>query len=160
MWFRNTWSWGPSTTKPQISAQPGSILVAEHLELGTYYLYSEDRADLLFCENETNVARLYGAASQGYRKDAFHEYLVQGNQSAVNPLLRGSKACAHLRTQVSGGASARFRLRLSHSSNAAPFADFDQIASARQKDADDFYNEIQANLNNDDARLVLSLIHI
>ena len=154
LWFRNTWSWDSSTTKPEISAQPGSILAAEHFELGTYYLYSEDRADLLFCENETNVARLYGTASQGYRKDAFHEYLVQSNQSAVNPERRGTKACTHLHTRVGGGASARFRLRLSHSQNATPFADFDQIASARQKEADDFYNEIQADLNHEDARLV------
>ena len=41
-------------TKPQISAR-GSVLVAEHPELGTYYLYVEDSAELLFCENETNV---------------------------------------------------------------------------------------------------------
>jgi hypothetical protein len=154
LWFRNTWSWTPSTTKPEISAQPGSILVAEHVELGTYFLYSEDPADLLFCENETNVTRLYGSASHGYRKDAFHEYLVQSNPSAVNPLMRGSKACAHLRAQVGGGASARFRLRLTHSSNPTPFTDFDQIASARQKDADDFYTEIQADMNHEDARLV------
>ena len=29
-------------------------MVAEHLELGTYYLYVEESAELLFCENETN----------------------------------------------------------------------------------------------------------
>jgi hypothetical protein len=154
LWFRNTWSWNSSMIKPQISAQPGSILTAEHAELGTYYLYAEDHADLLFCENETNVVRLYGAASQGYYKDAFHEYLVEGNRQAVNPLLRGSKACVHVNRQVGAGESARFRLRLSNAMNPTPFSDFDRIASARKREADDFYTELQADLENDDARLV------
>jgi hypothetical protein len=154
LWFRNTWSWNSPATKPEISAQPGSILVAEHPELGVYYLYPEDCGDLLFCENETNVARLYGATRRGYYKDGFHEYLVQGNRSAVNPLLRGSKACAHFHARVGAGECARFRLRLSHSNNATPFADFDQIASARRLGADDFYNEIQVDMDHDDARLV------
>ena len=138
LWFRNTWSWNPPMAKPEISAQ-GSVIAANHPQLGTYYLYTEDHAELLFCENETNVARLYGAASQGYYKDAFHEYLVHGNRSAVNPLRRGSKACVHLNARVGAGASARFRLRLSHAENPAPFADFDQIANARKSDCDDFY---------------------
>jgi hypothetical protein len=153
LWFRNTWSWNPPTAKPEVSAQ-GPVLAAIHPQLGTYYLYVEDQAELLFCENETNVARLHGAASQGYYKDAFHEYLVHGNRSAVNPLLRGSKACVHLSARVGAGASAKFRLRLSQVENPAPFADFDPIASARKSDCDDFYFRIQANLEHEDARLV------
>jgi hypothetical protein len=153
LWFRNTWSWNPPMTKPEICAK-GAALVAEHPELGSYYLYAEDQADLLFCENETNDARLYGAARHGYYKDAFHEYLVHGNRSAVNPLLRGSKACVHLTRQVPAGTSAGVRLRLSHSENSAPFAGFDQIANARKTDCDNFYAGIQAALEHEDARLV------
>jgi Glycosyl hydrolase family 63 C-terminal domain len=153
LWFRNTWSWNTPTAKPEISAQ-GSVIAATHPQLGTYYLYAEDHVELLFCENETNVARLFGAASHGYYKDAFHEYLVHGNRSAVNPLLRGSKACAHFKTRVGVGASATFRLRLSHAENPTPFSDFDQIASARRSDCDDFYSGIQTGLEHEDARLV------
>jgi hypothetical protein len=153
LWFRNTWSWDPSTAKPGISAR-GSIVVAEHSELGTYYFYVDGHADLLFCENETNTPRLYGAASQGYYKDGFHEYLVQGNHSAVNSLQRGSKSCAHLTARVDAGASAKFRLRLSHPENPEPFADFDLIAADRTRGCDDFYANLQASLDNEDARLV------
>jgi hypothetical protein len=153
LWFRNTWSWNPDAAKPEICAQ-GAALAASHPQLGTYYLYAEDGVELLFCENETNGARLYGAAPQGYYKDAFHEYLVGGNRSAVNPLLRGSKACVHLNARVGAGASTRFRLRLSHDENATPFADFDEIASARKGDCDDFYFKIQTGLEHEDARLV------
>jgi Glycosyl hydrolase family 63 C-terminal domain len=153
LWFRNTWSWDSSMPKPEISAR-GSILVAEHPELGAYYLYEEDHADLLFCENETNVACLYGAEPQGYYKDAFHEYLIHGNGSAVNPLLRGSKACAHFSRRVDAGASATFRLRLSHVDNPSPFEDFDHIAATRKNECDAFYADIQSGLDHEDARLV------
>jgi Glycosyl hydrolase family 63 C-terminal domain len=153
LWFRNTWSWNPPMTKPQISAR-GATMVAEHLELGTYYLYVEESAELLFCENETNVVRLYGIGSSGYYKDAFHEYLVQGNRSAVNPLERGSKACAHLTARADAGASAAFRLRLSAVENPAPFADFDQLATTRKRQCDDFYARVQSGLDHEDARLV------
>jgi Glycosyl hydrolase family 63 C-terminal domain len=153
LWFRNTWSWNPPMTKPQISAR-GATMVAEHLELGTYYLYVEESAELLFCENETNVVRLYGIESHGYYKDAFHEYLVQGNLSAVNPLACGSKACAHLTARVDAGASATFRLRLSAVENPAPFADFDQLATTRKRQCDEFYARVQSGLDHEDARLV------
>jgi hypothetical protein len=153
LWFRNTWSWNPPATKPQISAR-GAAMVAEHLELGTYYLYVEESAELLFCDNETNVARVYGAKSNGYCKDAFHEYLVQGNRSAVNPLAHGSKACAHLTARVDAGASATFRLRLSSAENPAPFDGFDQLAAIRKRQCDDCYARIQSGLDHDDARLV------
>ena len=92
----------------------------------------EENAELLFCENETNDARLYGGAPQGYYKDAFHEYLVHGNLSAVNPLLRGTKACAHLTAHVDAGGSANgsacasLTLRIPR-----PLSEFEQIASAQ-----------------------------
>jgi Glycosyl hydrolase family 63 C-terminal domain len=153
LWFRNSWSWGCPDTRPEIQAK-GSILAAEHPELGSYSLYVEDDAQLLFCENETNGARLYGSAPQGYYKDAFHEYLVHGNLSAVNPLLRGTKGCAHISAHVDGGASKRFRLRLSHLENPAPFDDFDQIVQARTLECNEFYAEVQYGLDDEDARLV------
>jgi Glycosyl hydrolase family 63 C-terminal domain len=153
LWFRNTWSWGEPSARPEMSAR-GSAVVAEHPKLGAYYLYAENHTELLFCENETNVARLYGAASQGIYKDAFHEYLVHGNRHAVNPLRRGSKAGAYFSARVEAGASARFRLRLSRVENTRPFDDFDQVAAYRKDDCDSFYAGIQSDLDHEDARLV------
>jgi hypothetical protein len=153
LWFRNTWSWGTPAAKPEISAK-GPVVVADHPQLGAYYLYVEGNAELLFCENETNTARLYGAQTQGYYKDGFHEYLVHGNRSAVNPSLRGSKACAHFTARVEAGASARFRLRLSHAEQAAPFTGFDQIVADQSRACDEFYAGIQSRMDDPDARLV------
>jgi hypothetical protein len=153
LWFRNTWSWGDSKPKPEMSAR-GPVVVAEHPQLGAYYLYAEGQAELLFCENETNTARLYGAQPNGYYKDAFHEYVVHGNRSAVNPSQRGSKACAHFTTQVDAGGSAKFRLQLSHQEQGAPFAGFDQIAAGQIRVCDEFYAGIQSGMEDPDARLV------
>jgi hypothetical protein len=49
--------------------------------------------DRLFCENETNVARLFGAApATPYPKDGINDHVVSG-AATVNPDRRGSK-CA------------------------------------------------------------------
>ena len=108
----------------------------------------------MFCENETNAARLWGAQPNGYYKDAFHEYVVHGNRSAVNPSQRGSKAGAHFTTRVEAGACAKFRLRLSQQEQEAPFAGFDQIAAGQIRACDEFYAGIQSGIEDPDARLV------
>jgi hypothetical protein len=63
LWFRNTWSWGIGEAKPRLArAQSAYPAVrAEHHQLGVAYLYAEPEAVLLFCENETNAARIFGA---------------------------------------------------------------------------------------------------
>lgn len=53
-------------------------------------------AKLLFTNNETNFKRLYDAKENKspYVKDAFHEYIVDGKKTAVNPEKKGTKAGA------------------------------------------------------------------
>ncbi len=59
LWFRNTWSWEADTPRPEISLADGA-LVAEHAELGRRSLASSGDPTPLFCDNETNAARLFG----------------------------------------------------------------------------------------------------
>ena len=103
LWFRNTWSWGRDDRRPSIAAGVGprhpksrvSTLIARHWELGEYILYCSDADELLFTENETNNARLFGVPSPTpYVKDAFHAYVVHGKREAVNPAATGTKAAA------------------------------------------------------------------
>ena len=124
LWFRNTWSWAAGSEKPSLVAQADGSIAAQHASLGAYHLYAEPQHELLFCDNETNVQRLYAVKAAGYFKDAFHEYVVRGNHGAVNPLRRGTKAAVHYVLQVAGGGAAQVRLRLSARSQAQPFADF------------------------------------
>ena len=153
LWFRNRWSWSQQSVKPQIHAE-GNTIVADHQDLSRYYLYAADQGELLFCDNETNFARLYGAKPNGYCKDGFHECVVHGNRNAVNSLQCGTKSCFHFMAHVEPGASQSFRLRLTNTANAQPFADFDQIATARRTECDAFYNSLESELEDPDARLV------
>jgi hypothetical protein len=180
LWFRNTWSWG----QPDAGARPllrrgdtsgnghGSQVVVEHPTLGQYVLAAEGAPELLFTENETNVARLYGAVNATpYVKDGINQAVVHGRAEAVNSAGVGTKAAAHYRIAIDPGATVSIRLRLRQtvddrrpttddsektsivhrpSSIVHPFADFDAIFAQRLADADAFYNALQpANLNDD-----------
>jgi hypothetical protein len=152
LWFRNTWSWSAGGTKPVLRAfQMGgrAAIHAQHTDplfqesLDDYYLYCEGAAPLLFTENETNNARLFGGTNASpYVKDGINEYLVRGRRDAVNPSRVGTKAAAHYELNVAAGQTAVIRLRLSrHAPDSQPhsFGDFDAIFNARIKEADAFY---------------------
>ena len=63
----------------------------------TYIFICDGDVPLLFTENETNNERLfpeYPNASP-YVKDGINDYVVHGNQAAVNPDNQGTKVSAH-----------------------------------------------------------------
>ena len=143
MWFRNTWSWEEAEPKPSLRRADGTSIEASHPKLGTYRLYCEGAADLLFTENESNHQRLWGQANPSpYVKDAFHEYVIAGKRDAVNPAKTGTKAAAHYVLDVPAGGSKVVRLRLRANPAGNAFADFDQTFAARLADADEFYHRI------------------
>jgi hypothetical protein len=87
---------------------------AEHATLGAYYLYGKHAAEVLFTENETNAARLWGAPNASpFVKDAFHRYVIDGDLSAVNPDGIGTKAAARHTLNVAAGDRATISLVLS-----------------------------------------------
>ncbi len=154
LWFRNTWSWNASTGKPSISADSGGAIVAQHPDLGRYSLFVDGNATKLFCDNDTNVVRLYGQHAEGHFKDAFHDFLVNNNPAAVNKSQQGTKAGALFVADVQSGQQAQFRLRLSATRNPGPFADFDRVLNARRQEADEFYSRLQKEQTDADACLV------
>ncbi|MGQ9862852.1 MAG: MGH1-like glycoside hydrolase domain-containing protein, partial [Thiobacillaceae bacterium] len=89
LWFRNTWNWGDGGEKPvlcEIQPPRGAAWAvrADHPTLGTYYLYGRRHAQRLFTDNETNTQVLWGQPNaHRYTKDAFHRYLVQGEEGAI-----------------------------------------------------------------------------
>ena len=155
LWFRNTWAWHPADLQehPSIAAIDGPegarSVQAQHPRLGNHRLLFQtigDGPELLFTENDTNVARLFpGSANPSpYVKDAFHERIIHGREDAVNPAGHGTKAGGHYRLVVPAGETAVVRLRLSGLPYASdPFgASFDQVLEARRADADAFYAEV------------------
>jgi len=136
LWFRNTWSWGIDDRKPSLSVQDGRI-VAEHHTLGTRYLAGAGGAEALFCENETNGARLFGGAPGGYPKDGINDHIVHG-MSTVNPERRGTKAALHYELEVAAGETSVVELRLSDRAQSVG-KDFASIMDTRREEADVFY---------------------
>ena len=53
----------------------------------------------LFCENDTNVKRLFNIDGAGPFKDGFNDYLVHGDEQAVRRDA-GTKAGAHVSIEL------------------------------------------------------------
>jgi hypothetical protein len=114
LWYRNTWSWTAGMPKPSLGQASADKIHASHPQLGEYTLQCEGSQELLFTENETNKARLWGQSnSSPYVKDAFHQFVIAGQREVVNPAKTGTKAAAHYTLDVPGKGSKIVRLRLS-----------------------------------------------
>ncbi|GAB3638798.1 glucosidase [Hymenobacter arcticus] len=155
LWFRNTWAWGYDDRRPELTAPRSNVVRAQHATLGEYQLYCDQEAELLFCDNETNTKLAAELPKEGvYFKDGINDYLVAGQPGAVNPAQRGTKAAVHYALTIAPGEAQVVRVRLSEPAHEAPFADFDQIFSARQEEADVFYDCVQESVMEPDARAV------
>jgi hypothetical protein len=155
LWFRNTWSWGCTsegcTTKPRLAMHGDQWMRADHETLGRHFLWFSLAPDgtspvSLFTENETNFKSLYDVPNaSAFTKDAFHEHVVQGRSSAVNPARVGTKAALHYVMELGPGQEAVVRLRLV-AGDGPPVAltdiGFDNVMAARQHEADEFYDSV------------------
>lgn len=152
--FRNTWSWTPDAAKPIITAQSERSLMASHEELGDYFFHVEGADRWLFTDNETNTRRLFGSAASGYFKDAFHDAVIQGSETASNPAQLGTKAAAHIVRTIPAGGTVQIRAHLGQTPEGNPFTSFDEHLTLRRTEADAYYADLQKDLDCDDARLV------
>ncbi|MBL8232432.1 MAG: glucosidase [Bryobacterales bacterium] len=136
VWFRNTWSWSEGATKPQLRlSREGEI----EIDGGYWFLY-EPGLPALFTDNETNTERLYGHRNGSeYFKDAFHEAVVHGNHSAVNPASQGTKAAVHVIWEVPPGETRELCFRLTNDRRPV---DFGQVFSEREREAGEFYDTV------------------
>jgi hypothetical protein len=189
LWFRNTWSWGRDLRRPRAqkaTSIPGSLCAeVQHWKYGKRWLLCAGQPELLFTENETNFARLFNGKNRSpYVKDAFHEYLIRGNQSSVNPQQTGTKMAAYYPLQLGPGQSETIKLRLTDTEPLASMerslgvvgtitspghadrpegvpasndfdAGFDNVFSLRQKEADEFYASRVTSELSDDAKSVM-----
>ncbi len=165
LWFRNTWSWSDKGEKGRVSEGVGqsairnpqsAIIEVDHPVMGRRYLYCEDAPQLLFTENETNVRRLYGVEEGArYCKDGINDFVVNGEEAAVNPEKVGTKAAAHYRRMLGAGESVTVRLRFTPEGNLNPFEDFDTVFAARLAEADEFYANVIPQDSSEDARNVM-----
>ncbi len=153
LWFRNTWSWGLDDRRPRIGLE-GHLIRADHAELGPRWLAFDGQPLPLFCENETNFGRCFGAAAQTpFPKDGIHDHVVSG-RATVNPSQQGTKAAVWYRLDVPAGATRSIRLRL-RDTPAGLGEDFDQVQDLRREEADAFYADLTPAGATDDEALVM-----
>ncbi|WP_315791110.1 MGH1-like glycoside hydrolase domain-containing protein [Fischerella sp. JS2] len=156
LWFRNTWSWADGGAKPVLTKVEGTAnsVVHAHItdtllnqNISDYYLYCDGVATLLFTENETNNQRLFGTPNASpYVKDGINNYIVHGQQDAVNPSNVGTKVSPHYEITVGANETKVIRLRLSKHAPvqiSEPFStDFEQTFVTCIQEADEFYKTV------------------
>ncbi|MEI9936755.1 MAG: glucosidase [Pseudomonadota bacterium] len=152
--FRNTWTWYKDAARPILTAEGERTVRLEHPELGEFRLYCQGDPALLFCQNETNFERIFGVPGPAHPKDAFHDYIVHGRKAAVATDRAGTKAAAYYVHSIAPGETVELHLRLSLDAHAEPFADYDSVFGARERDTDEFYAELQAEIDDEDARRI------
>jgi hypothetical protein len=163
IWFRNTWSWGrndgsrPPRLRRGTTVEGGACVDLQSSELGRRTLVAGGEPRLLFAENESNSARLFGTPPDGrYVKDGINDFVVHGRVDAVNPAEEGTKAAALYEALVGPGETFVARLRLS---DAAPGrgmgTDFEAVFTARIAEADEFYASVIPAALTDDERAVM-----
>jgi len=155
LWARNTWSWKPDSMRPLLVARADDSVSVDYPQFLHLRLFCEGRPEFLFCENETNVRRLWEMDAPGqYFKDGINDYVVNGDLDAVNPERRGTKVAAHYRLQLAPEGSARMRARLTLDAGASGLDGFDDTLDERRAEADEFYAALQQDIADPDARLV------
>jgi hypothetical protein len=169
-WFRNTWSWGDNGERPSLRASGGGSVAIDHPIVGAMELIGAAdpdgaRPELLFCENETNLARLYGGAPiTAYPKDGINDHVIDG-AATVNPEQAGTKCAFWYRLTVPAGQTAELRLRLRPAASGgaggvaaaadALGAEFTQVMAERRAEADEFYAELTPASASADEAMVL-----
>jgi hypothetical protein len=149
LWFHNTWR--VTGDDAPVLFRDGDGIVVDHQRLSGYRLDAAPTADgtrpqALFCENETNNPRLFGAAAiTDYPKDGINDHVITG-ANTVNPDQRGTKASWWYQLTVPGGGQAEVRLRLHRgdqeqagASDAWHGSYFDTVMTDREQEADEFY---------------------
>jgi hypothetical protein len=132
------------------------------------------RPELLFCENDTNVPRLFNVAgSAAYPKDGINDHVVHGAPT-VNPARRGTKLACWYRLTVAPGQTVELRLRLAEEGVSAEHnlgasagdslgagsahdlgTAFERTFAEREREADDFYRTLRpADASDEEAALM------
>ncbi|MBE9108930.1 glucosidase [Nodosilinea sp. LEGE 07298] len=149
LWCRNTWDWERGSQKPGLSRskeplvpKQDAVVEVSHPVLGRYWLYCQAAEALLFTENETNYATVFGAKNPSpYVKDSIHSAVIHGQTEAINPDEIGTKVSAHYHITLEPGQRQTVQLRLTNQKkSASPFGpEFDDLLQTRREEADAFY---------------------
>ncbi len=153
IWLRNRWSWTTFDHRPEMRLEGDRIGVYQGDDIERELLWDYD-GQPLFCDNDTNLHKLWGQPLSRFCKDGVNDFVVQGDAAAVNPAVSRNQGGGAEESDIAPGASVTLRVRLRPSGTTDAFADFDALMTQRIVEADEFYEALQADIENADARLV------
>src|SRR5688572_17881738 len=151
-WFRNTWAWGDDPYKPRMTAPLRGPIQINHRSLNNLALYADRPSFPLFCDNETNTARLHNEKRKGFYKDGINDFIIKADTKAINRKRTGTRAAYDLTIIADPETPSVIRLRLGPDEIAAPFENFDAIFQQRKKEADIFYDNVQKGIEDPDEK--------
>ncbi len=156
LWFRNVWSWGQKDVMKPLFYLHEEIIHAQPWGLEEYlFLYDGEPEKILFTENETNNEQLFKSKNASpYLKDAFHRYLINHEQAAVNPQQQGTKVAPLYYHLLKPGEEWVIQLRLCTKKHALeqPRAhyfgpSFDLTMKTREEECLSYYRMLHPNLD-------------
>src|SRR6185295_7020605 len=158
LWYRNTWSWESAQAAPRITKCGDGAAMTTHPVIGdrwfTVTASTGEVPALLFCENETNNALLFGSTNaSATTKDGINDYVVHGDVDAVSATA-GSKVAAHVHATLAPDETLTVTVRFAPAEMTSPFDDADTVLAQRKAEADAFYDAVAAADLTVDERLV------
>jgi hypothetical protein len=157
IWYRNRWSWGYHTERPEMRETGRGSIEMEEPYYGPRYFYAGGDCELLFTENHSDRSAIWGTSNESrYTKSCIGSYVIKGERTAVNPEKRGTKAAAHYAISLDPGASRVVECRFTDARTDDPFgAAFAKGFIDRKCEADEFYAAIEPGHISEDARAVM-----
>ncbi|MCU4184388.1 hypothetical protein K6U06_08445 [Acidiferrimicrobium sp. IK] len=157
IWYRNRWRWSPDVPEPRLALAGPTTIRAGGTPVGDFVLEGVEGGDALFCDNETNTAKLFGTPGPAYPKDGIADHVIAG-AATVDPEHTGTKAALRYRVEVEAGGRREIRLRFRHADAAGPpdlDCGFDEVMAARRADADAFFSSVSPLDASEEERRVL-----
>ncbi len=151
-WARNAWSWADGP-------RPGLRLAADGSVRALRRGWKPRRFEVeggypwLFCENDTNARRLFGAEGGGPFKDGINDFVVRGDHAAVSQDDSGTKCAAHAQFLVPPGEQVQVRARL-RLDDGKPAPDGAAAMRARRAEADEFHAVLSRGIADPARKLV------
>ena len=147
LWFRNTWSWAPTTRKPTLrrveAAHPA--VQAEHDQLGVFYLLRRAGRRAAVLRERDEQPRASGSTDAvDSVPEGRHQRPRRPRRTPPSIPGRGHEGFASTRiVTVAGGDQATVLVRLTRRSPESlpePFVDADGYFAMRRAEADEFYD--------------------
>lgn len=100
------------------------------------------------------MKKLFGVDNYtSYVKDAFHRYVIDGEEDAINPDERGTKVSAHYVLHLNANESFQIKIKLDNRTDCDTVEEdhfskenFDDIVCKRLDEADEFYSKVHSGI--------------